>query len=147
MLFVYVHLKFCVSKLNMCSSHVFPCTIFYWRKFPLLQHLATSFNMICLFDIWIFHPNAPSYHVGREATIFYRRFADLLSCRNTLTYSNTTVCICGSRSISYHSANALWRWAWLQALRTCKLSAFVQQLCYLCWGGGKGIMSSPGKKF
>ena len=60
--------------------------------------------------------------MGREASIFYRRLADLLSHRNNVTYNTTlawlrctlsfsllrsaAVCIHGSRSISYRSADS-----------------------------------------
>ena len=60
--------------------------------------------------------------VGKEAVTFYPRLADLLSKRNTMTYSSTltwlrcllsfsllrsaTMCIRGSRSISYKSSDA-----------------------------------------
>ena len=60
--------------------------------------------------------------MGREAVTFYRRLAELLSKRNTVTYSSTlawlrclmsfsllrsaTMCIRGSRSISYRSSDA-----------------------------------------
>ena len=60
--------------------------------------------------------------MGREATIFYRRLADLLSRKSTVAYSTTlawirstlsfsllrsaTVCIRGSRSISHRSTDA-----------------------------------------
>ena len=60
--------------------------------------------------------------MGREASVFYRRLADLLSRKSNLTYSTTlawlrctlsfsllrsaAVCIRGSRSISYRSVDA-----------------------------------------
>ena len=60
--------------------------------------------------------------MGREAVTFYRRLAELLSKRNTMTYSSTlawlrcllsfsllrsvTMCIRGSRPISYRSSDA-----------------------------------------
>ena len=60
--------------------------------------------------------------MGREASIFYRRLADLLSHRNNVTYNTTlawlrctlsfsllrsaAVCIRGSRSISYRSPDS-----------------------------------------
>ena len=60
--------------------------------------------------------------MGKEATVFYRRLADLLSRRNNVVYSTTlawirctisfsllrsaTMCIRGSRSISYRSLDA-----------------------------------------
>ena len=60
--------------------------------------------------------------MGKEATVFYRRLADLLSRRNNMPYSTTlawmrcalsfsllrsaAMCICGSRSISYRSLDA-----------------------------------------
>ena len=60
--------------------------------------------------------------MGKEAVSFYRCFAELLSKRNTMTYSSTlawlhvcllsfsllrsaTMCIRGSRSISYRSSD------------------------------------------
>ena len=60
--------------------------------------------------------------MGKEATVFYCRLADLLSCKNNVIYSTTlvwmrytlsfsllrsaAVCIRGSRSISYRSLDA-----------------------------------------
>ena len=60
--------------------------------------------------------------MGKEAVTFYRRLAELLSRRNTITYSSSlawlrfllyfsllisaTMCIRGSRSISYRSSDA-----------------------------------------
>ena len=73
--------------------------------------------------------------IGKEATIFYPRLADLLSCRSKVTYDITlawlrctlsfsllrsaTVCIRGSRSISFRSTNASPEVGLADSLRDC----------------------------
>ena len=108
--------------------------------------------------------------MGREATIFYRRLADLLSRKSTVAYSTTlawirstlsfsllrsaTVCIRGSRSISHRSTDASpevgladchkdycsFSFFLYTVLNSCP--ALLTQLC--AGGGGKGVSSSLG---
>ena len=91
----------------------------------------------------------------KEAVTFYRRLAKLLSKRNTMTYSSTlvwlhcllsfsllrsaTMCIRGSRSISYRSSDASPELGLISGLGTfncphyCCISC-VQHTRLLCWG-------------
>ena len=104
--------------------------------------------------------------MGKGATVVYHWLADLLSHKNNVTYHITlarlrcilsfsllrssTVCIRGSRFISYQSSDVSSEFIGLATgLRDCKVFMHSFKQLSSTWhfcaeGGGKGIPSCPG---
>ena len=123
---------FMLEDFGVTSGCLFDVMVFTQMHLAIAAHLSNLFTdvmsrkrgsmEIVLGGLFYSSSFCHNGGMGREASIFYRRLADLLSHRNNVTYNTTlawlrctpsfsllrsaTVCICGSQSISYRSIDS-----------------------------------------